>query len=182
MAGGPEPRWGFHRLTDQWAERIVAAAGVRRGELVIDVGAGHGALTSALVAAGAQVLAVELHPGRLRVLRERFAEDPVRVIRADAESLRLPTRPFRVVANPPYGATIALVRRLLSRRSSLYAADLLLPRGYVRRIENAAFAGTGTISRGLTVPRGAFRPAAPRDTVMLVVRSGRTRVARGHRH
>ncbi|EUA72289.1 putative ribosome methyltransferase [Mycobacteroides abscessus subsp. bolletii 1513] len=31
----------------------------------MDLGAGHGALTAHLVAAGARVLAVELHPGGL---------------------------------------------------------------------------------------------------------------------
>jgi 23S rRNA (adenine-N6)-dimethyltransferase len=178
----PEPRWGFHRLTDQWADRIVRAAGVRPGELVLDVGAGHGALTAALVDAGARVIAVELHPSRIRVLRERFADDPVRIVRADAADVRLPTRPFRVVANPPYGVTTALVRRLLSRGSALYAADLLLPRGYVRRVEDGASARSWAIARGLTVPRGAFRPAAPRDTVVLVVRRGGSRVAGRRRH
>jgi 23S rRNA (adenine-N6)-dimethyltransferase len=178
----PELPWGFHRLTDRWADRLVAAAGVRPGELVVDVGAGYGALTAALVGAGARVLAVELHPGRLRVLRERFVDDPVRIVRADAAELRLPTRPFRVVANPPYAVTIALVRRLLGRGSGLYAADLVLPRGYVRRVEDGAFARSWALSRGLTVPRGAFRPAAPRDAVVLVVRRGRSRVAGRRRH
>jgi 23S rRNA (adenine-N6)-dimethyltransferase len=181
VAGEPGQRWGFHRLTEPWAERVVAAAGVRSGELVVDVGAGHGALTAALVAAGARVIAVELHPARLRVLRERFADDPVRVVRADAAELRLPQRPFRVVANPPFGVTIAVLRRLCRPQRSLYAADLVLPRGYVRRAENGLVSSRWTVARGLTVPRGAFRPAAPRDAGVLVVRRSGTRVARRHR-
>lgn len=32
---------------------------------------------------GARVVAVQLHPGRCRFLRERFAADPVTVVRAD---------------------------------------------------------------------------------------------------
>lgn len=43
---------------------FVEAAGVRGGDLVVDLGAGTGALTRPLLAAGARVLAVELHPGR----------------------------------------------------------------------------------------------------------------------
>ena len=182
MAGGePSPRWGFHRLTDRWADRLVAAAGVRPGELVVDIGAGHGAVAAALVAAGARVIAVELHPSRVRMLRERFADDPVRVVRADAADLRLPQRPFRVVANPPYGATMAVVRRLLAPQSTLYAADLVLPRGYVRRIQDGSLARRWAVTRGLTMPRGAFRPAAPRDAVVLVVRRTSTRMARRRR-
>ena len=52
-ARGAGGSWGWHRLADDWAERIVAAAGIRPGELVLDIGAGHGALTGPLVRAGA---------------------------------------------------------------------------------------------------------------------------------
>jgi 23S rRNA (adenine-N6)-dimethyltransferase len=60
-----------------------------------------------LVAAGARVVAVELHPVRCASLRRRFAQDRVVVVRADARDLRLPRRPFRVVANPPFVVTTA---------------------------------------------------------------------------
>lgn len=168
--------WGWHRLADQWAARVVAASGIRPGELVLDVGAGNGALTAHLVAAGARVIAVELHPRRLAVLRSRFADGPVRVVRADAADLRLPRRPFRVVANPPYGVTVALLRRLLARRSALYAADLVLPRAQVRRAEEGRLPGSQrsggdfVLRRGLFVPRGAFRPPPRVDSAVLVIR------------
>src|SRR5918997_5594019 len=102
--------WGWHRLVDDWAARIVADARVKPGELVVDVGAGHGALTGHLLAAGARVIAVELHPGRAAHLRRRFAQAPVTVAQADALSLRWPHRPFRVVASPPYAISSTLLR------------------------------------------------------------------------
>ncbi|MDQ3642393.1 MAG: methyltransferase, partial [Actinomycetota bacterium] len=74
--------WGWHRLDSRVATRLVAQAGVRPGDLVIDVGAGDGALTAPLVRAGARVIAIELHPGRARGLRDRFADAPVRVVQA----------------------------------------------------------------------------------------------------
>ncbi len=61
-AGGNVP-WGWHRLAPGWAERLVADAGVRPGDLVLDIGAGDGAITAPLVVAGARVVAFELHPG-----------------------------------------------------------------------------------------------------------------------
>ncbi len=106
--------WGWHRLTPAWADRLVADAGVAPGDLVLDVGAGTGALTAPLVAAGARVIAVELHPGRAAALRRRFAGDDVVVVHADAADLRLPRRPFRVVANPPFARTTAILGRLLA--------------------------------------------------------------------
>jgi 23S rRNA (adenine-N6)-dimethyltransferase len=65
--------WGWHPLTDEWATRIVADAAVRPGQLVLDIGAGHGALTAELVERGARVIAVEFHPARARHLTGRFA-------------------------------------------------------------------------------------------------------------
>src|SRR5437762_7458826 len=80
----------------------------------VDIGAGHGALTGHLIAAGARVIAVELHPERVAHLRRRFAEDPVTVVPADAVTLRLPRRPFRVVASLPYSISSAVLRVLLA--------------------------------------------------------------------
>src|SRR4029077_19744969 len=42
-------RGGWHPLPDEWAGRIVADAAVCPGELVLDIGASHGALTAKLV-------------------------------------------------------------------------------------------------------------------------------------
>jgi 23S rRNA (adenine-N6)-dimethyltransferase len=94
---------------------------------VLDVGAGTGALTEPLVACGTHVIAIELHPMRAAELRRRFEEDHVTVVIADAASLRLPRRPFRVVANPPFAIGVALLRRLVAPGSRLVRADVVVP-------------------------------------------------------
>jgi 23S rRNA (adenine-N6)-dimethyltransferase len=166
--------WGWHPLTHEWARRIVADAGVRPGELVLDLGAGHGALTRHLVLVGARVLAVEMHPARAQLLRQRFADDPVRVLEADLGSLRLPRRPFRVVANPPYHLTTELLHLLLRRDSSLSAADLVLQRAAVRAI--VAGRGPGrwwrqwSLVEGRPLPRSAFVRQSTVDSRVLVIR------------
>ncbi|GAA1036226.1 23S rRNA (adenine(2058)-N(6))-methyltransferase Erm(37) [Virgisporangium ochraceum] len=142
-SGGSRRSWGWHPLTDEWAARIVDGSGVRPGELVFDIGAGTGALTAPLVRAGARVIAVELHPGRAERLAARFAGAPVTVLRVDARDLRLPQRPFRVVASPPYGISSVLLRLLTARGSSLVAADVVLQRAVVRRWADAGPPPTG---------------------------------------
>jgi 23S rRNA (adenine-N6)-dimethyltransferase len=168
-------RWGWHRLAPTWAARVVADAGVRPGDLVLDIGAGTGALTAPLVAAGARVIAVELHPERLAVLRERFADDDVTVVRADVADLRLPRRPFRVVASPPFAVTSQVLGRLMAPGSRLVRADLVLQRGAARRWAARRAPGEGRWARhyavgvGRPVPRRAFTPHPPVDCATLVV-------------
>jgi 23S rRNA (adenine-N6)-dimethyltransferase len=170
-------RWGWHRLTDDWASRLVLGARVRPGDTVLDVGAGDGAITAALVEAGARVIAVELHPHRLAELHRRFDADPaVRVVRADAARLRLPRRPFRVVANPPFSVTSPLLRRLLVPGAAVTAIDVVLQRDAARRWADGATAGAARwcgefdVRVGGAVPRRAFRPRPTVDAAILVVR------------
>jgi 23S rRNA (adenine-N6)-dimethyltransferase len=176
VPGRTERRWGWHRLADTWACRVVDLADVRPGELVLDIGAGDGALTAPLLAAGAHVIAVELHAGRRAALRDRFGTARLTVVGADAAELRLPRRPFRVVANPPYAAWASLLRRLMSHGSRLRAADLVLPRPVANRYANGRAPGAGrwardyVVQRGILVPRNAFVPPPPRDSAMLVIR------------
>ncbi len=169
---GPETtRWGWHRLADGIADAVVAAAGVQPGDLVVDVGAGDGALTRPLVAAGARVIAVELHPQRCQGLRARFGDQAVTVLHLDAGRLRWPREPYRVVSNPPYAVWCALLRQL-SRDRKLLSADLVLQRRVVRHILDGATNQRGdyVFQRGLTVPRTAFRPAPRVDSAVLQVR------------
>ena len=51
--------------------------------MVVDLGAGDGALTASLERTGARVLAVELHPARAAELRSRFAGTRVAVVEVD---------------------------------------------------------------------------------------------------
>ncbi|HEX5096001.1 MAG TPA: rRNA adenine N-6-methyltransferase family protein [Acidimicrobiia bacterium] len=163
MPGNGRAAWGWHRLTDDWAHEIVAAANVRRGELVLDIGAGDGALTRPLLDTGARVIAIEIHPGRLQTLRRRFADEPrCTVVRADAADLYLPRRPFRVVANPPFHVSSALLRRLTARGSRLVAADLVLQRAVAQK-----WAAGGSLR---PLPRAAFSPRPRVDAAVLILR------------
>ena len=176
MRASDARRWGWHRLDRGWAARIVAAAGVTPGDLVLDIGAGDGALSDVLLHVGARVVAFELHPDRVAALRGRFAGRDVKVVAADAADLRLPRQPFSVVAHPPFTIAMAVVRRLVAPGSRLVAADLVVPRHVARRWYSGAAGGARRwgaqfdVSLGMPVPARWFHPAVERDAVVLRVR------------
>jgi 23S rRNA (adenine-N6)-dimethyltransferase len=171
--------WGWHELDRRWAERLVDYAEIQPGDLVVDVGAGAGVITHALLRAGARVIAVELHPRRAAALRVRFASQRVKIVQADAADLRLPRRPFKVVANPPFGITTALLRRLTSPASRLERASLILPAWAAMRW--AAGRGVGGVASrrrferllGGRVPAHAFRPRPLADATILIIERAR---------
>lgn len=174
-------RWGWHELDSRWARRLVRSAAIERGDLVLDIGAGTGAITEELLRVGARVVAFELNERRANVLSERFAGRSVKVVRADVADLRLPRHPFKVVSNPPFATTTAVVRRLLGNGSRLTSAHLIVPRYAALRWSDPAAPGSNRWRRefaleiGRPPPLAAFRPAPPHSVALLVI------VSRPHR-
>ncbi len=110
---------GQHFLTDRRvAARIAAAADLSRDDLVLEVGAGRGALTVQLARKAGEVVAVEVDARLLGSLREALREfDNVRVVHGDILKQDVGAlvgyRPYKVVANLPYYITSAVLRHLL---------------------------------------------------------------------
>lgn len=130
MAGRPAQRArrpGQHFLRSRALVRsLVDGAGIAAGDLVVDVGAGRGAITAELVERRASVWAVEADPALAAVLRERFGSR-VRVLEADARVLEWPRRPFAVVANLPFtGGTEILSSLLGDPAAPLRRAEVVL--------------------------------------------------------
>ena len=102
--------------------RIARLAGVGPGDRVVEIGAGLGSLTLALLGTGATVTAVErdrwLVPVLRKVLEERAPSAPVEVVQADAmhvdwAELLVPPLGWVLVANLPYNVATPLVADLL---------------------------------------------------------------------
>jgi 23S rRNA (adenine-N6)-dimethyltransferase len=148
----------------------VAGAGLEPGDLVLDLGAGRGALTAPLLAAGARVIAIELHPGRAAFLRRRFAGAAATITEADITRIRLPDRPFRVVSNPPFTVMTHILRRLLHPASRLLSADLVVPAHVACRWAAGRGAGASPLFAARVAARlgpDALRPAPPGDVAVL---------------
>jgi 23S rRNA (adenine-N6)-dimethyltransferase len=98
------------------------------------LGAGHGAITTALASSGARVIAIERDPRCVARLRRRVASNPrVSVVQADLREVPLPRRDFLVVASVPFSITTALMRRLAGDPSvPLAGAELITAWGVAR--------------------------------------------------
>jgi len=131
---------------------------------VLDIGAGLGVITAALVDVGASVIAIENHPARRRALRDRFGTR-ITLVATDARDLRLPRRPYHVVANPPFAITSDLLRRLVQPGSHLQSATLLLDEravgrwGGPRAPAAARWRRQFAVDVGPRLPRDALHPA-----------------------
>lgn len=113
------------------AAELADCARLEASDLVLEFGAGYGRLTDQLASRAGRVVAIELD-GRLaaRLKSRMAARSNVTVVHGDALSVPLPHSDFRVVSNPPFHLTSALLHRLLDDRTSRLArADLVLEWG-----------------------------------------------------
>jgi 16S rRNA (adenine1518-N6/adenine1519-N6)-dimethyltransferase len=133
--------------------RIVRLAGITEGRRVIEIGAGLGSLTLALVEAGASVTAVEIDRHVVPVLRAQVEPLGVRVVEADALQVdwadllgpppsgdRAPDREtWSLVANLPYNVAVPLVIRVLEEAPLVTSLLVMVQREVGERL--AAVAG-----------------------------------------
>jgi 16S rRNA (adenine1518-N6/adenine1519-N6)-dimethyltransferase len=169
----PKKRFGQHFLVSPTVlTGILRLAELGPDDVVLEIGAGTGTLTAALAGQGGRLLALELDRELIPALRQRFAGKPqVEIVHADALAFdfdQLPT-PLTVVANLPYATAVAIVTRLLSQRSRLRRAVIMLQREVAERL----YASPGSkaygsltlqtqwyarVEKGFHVPPAAFSP------------------------
>jgi 16S rRNA (adenine1518-N6/adenine1519-N6)-dimethyltransferase len=128
---------------------IVGAVRPPPGGVVLEIGAGTGQLTEALLGAGHTVVALEIEERLLRHLAIRFADNSrLTLVEADARlvdvSELIPTgRPFVAVGNLPYFAANPIIRHLLEGHPRPREAVVMVQREVAREI--AAKAGHASL-------------------------------------
>jgi len=174
----PKKRLGQNFITDTaLLQRMISYASLTSEDTVLEVGAGLGFLTSLLSQRCKKVVAVEVDPKLMRVLREQFqSASNIELIEGDI--LKVLISPFnKMVSTPPYSISSPLLFWLLEKRFEV--AVLTFQKEFAERL--AAPIGSKNYSR-LTVstyyradvelldyvPRKAFYP--PPDVDSIVVR------------
>lgn len=135
---------GQHFLVDGHVlQKIIAAADIGACDLVLEIGPGIGGMTQALLAAGANVLAVELDKQLVPVLEELFIGQALTVVQGDILQLDLPrlvdgnlkrAEAIKVVANLPYYITTPVLFRLLESDIPFESITVMIQKEVAQRM------------------------------------------------
>jgi len=136
-----KPRLGQNFLNDTHAiERIAGSNGDLAGRTVVEIGPGAGAITSALVARAAHVVAIELDTSLADHLRTQFAPERLTVHQQDVLSFDFAAAaaraggPLLVFGNLPYFITSQILLKLAACHASLDRAVLMVQREVADRV------------------------------------------------
>jgi 23S rRNA (adenine-N6)-dimethyltransferase len=173
-------RLGQNFLLPDVAESFVALGSFAPGEVVVEIGAGRGACTDALVRRGVEVVAIERDPHWAAVLRRD--QTNVRVVEADALTQRLDLlaggRPYRVLGSLPFSMTTALLRHLFDHpERAPWRADLVVQWEVARKraaappttLLSTTWAPWWTFEVVRRMPARSFRPVPTVDAAVLRV-------------
>lgn len=170
----PKKRFGQNFLHDHnQLRRILTAAEVVEGSVVLEVGAGTGALTEAMLEAGASVIAVEVDDDLVIVLRERLTgfDATFELIHGDVLSgkhainravleaieRRRDGGGFSLVANLPYNIASPLLVNLAMQQAAMQQAVVMVQKEVADRI--VAGPGSGAFGPLGIVLASAYEPS-----------------------
>ncbi|MES2966381.1 MAG: 16S rRNA (adenine(1518)-N(6)/adenine(1519)-N(6))-dimethyltransferase RsmA [Patescibacteria group bacterium] len=178
---------GQNFLTSDVVPKWLTEAGeVTRNDTVLEIGPGTGALTKALLATGANVIALEADNRAVVILEEVFKDHitskQLTLIHFDARELSvgdlgLSHQQFKVVANIPYYLSGFLLRTFLENPIQPSHLVFLMQKEVVERIARASKSSILSLSVQAfgvpkyikTVTRGHFNPKPKVDSAILRV-------------
>ncbi len=173
----PKKRYAQNFLQNENAVRAIAELameGVARDARVLEIGAGTGALTLALLERGANLTAIEIDPELVTLLQARTELSRARIVEADALTFDYGAwadgNSWHAAGNLPYNVATAVLLRLIEMEDAPASLTVMVQKDVAERF--AAAAGTpayGSLSiavqyamrvtKEMTLSPGSFYPA-----------------------
>jgi 16S rRNA (adenine1518-N6/adenine1519-N6)-dimethyltransferase len=177
-------RLGQHFLNRKSTlDRIAESACGEQTPLVIEIGAGRGALTESLLERAEKVVAIEVDPVLIHYLRQKFRDalDAGRLILVESDILTADLSvwgPAVIAGNLPYYITSPILERLFAARASWKLAVILVQAEVAARIVaqpgcrdygylSVMVQSQARAERVFEVPRAAFRPPPKVDSAVV---------------
>ena len=121
----------------QLAGFLIGHSNIKKRDIVIDIGAGSGVITSALARRCRQVIAVESDHETADLLRRHVAKyENVNVVEQDFLEMELPTGDYKIFANPPFHLSSAILHRLDAATNPPQAIYLILQKQFALKLLN----------------------------------------------
>lgn len=159
---------------------VVESSLITDSDTVVEIGPGHGSLTSILAGIAKKVIAIELDHELYAKLQKRFSGyGNIILVHGDALSYPYETlEPFKVVANIPYYITTPIIFKLLEAGNRLISMTLTVQKEVARRIVSGPNTKDyGVLSLAIQyvaipemkfiVPREAFKPVPKVDSAVI---------------
>lgn len=134
-------------------DKIIAAAGVTKEDVVLEIGPGFGTMTQYLAEAAKEVIAVEIDKTLIPILQETLKDyDNVTLINEDILKVDIGAlaeeknggNPIKVVANLPYYITTPIIMGLFENHVPLENVTVMVQKEVAQRMQ----AGPGTKDYG----------------------------------
>ena len=140
-----QKKFGQNFLIDTHVlDKIVAAAGVTKNDLVLEIGPGIGTMTQYLAEAAREVIAVEIDKNLIPILEETLsAYDNVVILNEDILKVDISRlaeeknsgRPIKVVANLPYYITTPIIMGLFESHVPLDNITIMVQKEVADRMQ-----------------------------------------------
>lgn len=141
MSFSKQKKLGQVFLKDQsFVNKIIKAGQINEKDLVLEIGAGKGILTQALLKTKAQVIAIEKDPELVKFLKKRFENNSnLKIIQGDIRDFLISDSQilksnFKVIGNIPYYLTSHLIKLLLELEKQPEDIILMIQKEVAQRI------------------------------------------------
>ena len=110
---------------------LIGHSNIRKNDLVYDLGAGSGVISSVLANRCKKVVAVEIEPNALKNLRRNLGNIlNVDIVERDILSVEPPAEPYKIFANIPFSLSAEIVRKFTETNRPPKAIYLITQRQF----------------------------------------------------
>lgn len=118
---------------------LIGHSNLRKKDVVVEIGAGSGVITSALSRRVSRVIAVESDAetaSKLRKHLDKQKRENVEVMEMDFMEYELPSESYKVFSNPPFHLSSAILHKLIESSNPPEAIYLILQKQFALKLLN----------------------------------------------